>query len=191
MQCSYDHTTESSKLQFQRCSGCSVTCYCSRKCQRAHWKDGHADECKKGAVCALGKSLLQLVICVILTIHAVGCPPPIKQSNLDHQHIQTRILLDANTTCKDQLEALVASHRRDCLADVNPANYPKVYVALDYTRHPEPHLYIAGKELLTPEVVAWMENESASTCLLGVIGGNGALGGKPEVYYQVLQPFYK
>eukprot|EP00928_Gymnodinium_smaydae_P080021 TRINITY_DN63827_c0_g1_i1.p3 TRINITY_DN63827_c0_g1~~TRINITY_DN63827_c0_g1_i1.p3 ORF type:complete len:101 (-),score=10.48 TRINITY_DN63827_c0_g1_i1:221-523(-) len=28
------------------CSGCMKTRYCSRECQKAHWKAGHRDTCK-------------------------------------------------------------------------------------------------------------------------------------------------
>jgi hypothetical protein len=29
------------------CSGCSVSCYCSRKCQRQHWAAGHKNVCRE------------------------------------------------------------------------------------------------------------------------------------------------
>lgn len=29
----------------QRCAGCRTVQYCSRDCQRLHWRAGHKDEC--------------------------------------------------------------------------------------------------------------------------------------------------
>ncbi|KAJ7216652.1 hypothetical protein GGX14DRAFT_442296 [Mycena pura] len=31
---------------FSSCSGCFTTAYCSTDCQKAHWKNGHRDDCK-------------------------------------------------------------------------------------------------------------------------------------------------
>jgi hypothetical protein len=31
------------------CSGCGVSCYCSRKCQRQHWAAGHRKACRRSA----------------------------------------------------------------------------------------------------------------------------------------------
>jgi len=33
--------------QFEFCSACRICKYCSRKCQRIHWKNGHKESCKK------------------------------------------------------------------------------------------------------------------------------------------------
>merc|ERR1712167_213896 len=33
--------------QFQVCARCQVTRYCSRKCQKTHWNNGHKKYCKK------------------------------------------------------------------------------------------------------------------------------------------------
>ncbi|TBU41820.1 hypothetical protein BD309DRAFT_867577 [Dichomitus squalens] len=32
-------------LKLFRCSGCSVATYCSKECQKAHWRDGHKEAC--------------------------------------------------------------------------------------------------------------------------------------------------
>jgi hypothetical protein len=33
------------KTKFQRCSQCMLVLYCSKTCQREHWKSGHKTEC--------------------------------------------------------------------------------------------------------------------------------------------------
>jgi len=38
---------EKHEKQFQFCSGCRICKYCSRKCQKIHWKNGHKESCKK------------------------------------------------------------------------------------------------------------------------------------------------
>ncbi|CBK22885.2 uncharacterized protein [Blastocystis hominis] len=38
--------TESRPGEFKKCSRCKSACYCSKKCQSAHWKNGHREECK-------------------------------------------------------------------------------------------------------------------------------------------------
>lgn len=38
---------ESYTREFQTCSRCRIAVYCSQKCQKRHWKDGHKLECKK------------------------------------------------------------------------------------------------------------------------------------------------
>ncbi|KAK7030831.1 hypothetical protein VNI00_013939 [Paramarasmius palmivorus] len=34
------------RVKFKRCTACLVATYCSKKCQKAHWKSGHQHECK-------------------------------------------------------------------------------------------------------------------------------------------------
>ena len=31
--------------KFRACSRCNVTRYCSKECQKKHWKEGHKKEC--------------------------------------------------------------------------------------------------------------------------------------------------
>jgi hypothetical protein len=40
---------ESTKGEFSKCSACKKSSYCSRVCQKEHWKSGHK------AVCSLNK----------------------------------------------------------------------------------------------------------------------------------------
>ena len=37
---------EEEPKEFQCCSGCRNAAYCSRKCQKLHWKNGHKEACK-------------------------------------------------------------------------------------------------------------------------------------------------
>lgn len=32
--------------KLQRCAGCAVATYCSKDCQRQHWRAGHKNSCK-------------------------------------------------------------------------------------------------------------------------------------------------
>jgi len=45
--CSYFKckNVESRPLEFQLCKGCQLAAYCSRKCQKRHWKNGHSQQC--------------------------------------------------------------------------------------------------------------------------------------------------
>lgn len=36
--------------EFKNCSRCKATCYCSKDCQIAHWRNGHKQECKTPGV---------------------------------------------------------------------------------------------------------------------------------------------
>lgn len=37
---------EDQELELLRCSKCKTARYCSKDCQRQHWRDGHREECK-------------------------------------------------------------------------------------------------------------------------------------------------
>jgi hypothetical protein len=46
----------------RRCSGCLVSIYCSEKCQRAAWRNGHKTWCQ-ALRCTVGESLSVLISC--------------------------------------------------------------------------------------------------------------------------------
>ncbi|KAH7922212.1 hypothetical protein BV22DRAFT_672871 [Leucogyrophana mollusca] len=62
--------------QLQRCSGCLANVYCSKECQRSHWKADHRENCKilrvglKTSVCRDIRQSLPL-ICLIESTHWV------------------------------------------------------------------------------------------------------------------------
>jgi len=44
----FDLRTEGEPIQpLKTCTGCKIAKYCSRKCQKAHWRAGHKKECKQ------------------------------------------------------------------------------------------------------------------------------------------------
>jgi hypothetical protein len=43
--CSYCESVEDSEHKLQTCSRCLLVAYCSKECQRAHWKNGHKQTC--------------------------------------------------------------------------------------------------------------------------------------------------
>ena len=38
---------QTDKAALQKCSGCQVVRYCSKSCQKLHWKAGHAAQCRR------------------------------------------------------------------------------------------------------------------------------------------------
>jgi hypothetical protein len=43
--CDYCGSAEESEHKLQACSQCRLVAYCSKACQRAHWKNGHKQAC--------------------------------------------------------------------------------------------------------------------------------------------------
>jgi hypothetical protein len=43
--CNYCGLAESDSTPLKYCKGCLGWVYCSKRCQRAHWKSGHREEC--------------------------------------------------------------------------------------------------------------------------------------------------
>jgi len=48
-QCAYFYceNIESKKGEFKKCNACKVVYYCSKKCQKKHWNNGHKKQCNK------------------------------------------------------------------------------------------------------------------------------------------------
>ncbi|KAI0672006.1 hypothetical protein C8Q78DRAFT_717821 [Trametes maxima] len=43
--CNRMHRAEGENMKLLRCSRCSMATYCSKECQRIHWRSGHKDAC--------------------------------------------------------------------------------------------------------------------------------------------------
>ena len=46
--CAYCKNAPGAKEKFNACSNCLMYRYCSKECQKKHWKTGHKEECLKG-----------------------------------------------------------------------------------------------------------------------------------------------
>merc|ERR1712096_261091 len=41
-------------MKLHHCAGCAAAVYCSKECQKKHWKAGHKLDCKKTASTSVG-----------------------------------------------------------------------------------------------------------------------------------------
>ncbi|KAK7040119.1 hypothetical protein VNI00_009924 [Paramarasmius palmivorus] len=97
---------ESARAPVYRCTGCGLHYFCSKECQKAAWKDGHREVCKKLRENRFNKD-------------GTRNPSPILSSRDQHFHrwLMNRSIIQERSNCVDHQYRYLSENPMDTLAE--------------------------------------------------------------------------